>query len=132
VKGHGSQDAALDNPGAGVTARDRRNATIDRSDDEPADDRYIPRSALYKLRNIRFGSAERLIQLARTVELSTELTATEGYNPKTGERMIVFKEEHETRDKEGRRVTVPDAFLLRAPVWEGETPQLRAKSNELI
>lgn len=88
------------------------------------DDRYIPRSALYKLRQIRFGSAQRLIQLAQTVEVSVNAKAVEGYNPKTGERTVTFTEEHETHDKAGRKVTVPDAFLLRAPVFEGETQQL--------
>lgn len=88
------------------------------------DDRYIPRSALYKLRNIRWGSAQRLTQLARTVEVSVNAKAVEGYNSKTGERTVAFTEEHQTHDKDGRKVTVPDAFLLRVPVWEGETSQL--------
>lgn len=88
------------------------------------DDRYIPRSALYKLRQIRFGSAQRLIQLARTVEVSVDQKVVEGYNPKTGERTVQFTQEHQTSDKDGRKVVVPDAFLLRAPVFEGETSQL--------
>lgn len=93
-------------------------------DADDGDDRYVPRSALYKLRQIRFGSAQRLIQLARTVEVSINAKATAGYNPKTGERTVAFTEEHETSDKNGRKVVVPDAFLLRAPVFEGETQQL--------
>lgn len=100
----------------------------DAAPDEPqgddGEDRYIPRSALYKLRQIRFGSAQRLIQLARTVEVSVNAKAAEGYNPKTGERTVVFTEEHQTNDKDGRKVIVPDAFLLRTPVFEGETSQL--------
>lgn len=94
---------------------------------EPADDgedRYIPRSALYKLRQIRFGSVHRLIQMARTIEISAQQRSVEGYNPRTGERTVKFEEEHDTRDKAGRQVIVPDAFLLRIPVFEGETPQL--------
>lgn len=88
------------------------------------DDRYVPRSALYKLRKIRFGSVQRLIQIARTVEISVNAKAVEGYNPKTGERTVTFSEEHQTHDGQGRRIVVPDAFLLRTPVFEGETPQL--------
>lgn len=88
------------------------------------DDRYVPRSALYKLRNIRWGSVQRLVQLARTVEVAVNAKAVAGYNPKTGERTVSFAEEHTTHDKDGRKVTVPDAFLLRVPVWEGETSQL--------
>ncbi len=100
------------------------DAALDEPPPFDGEDRYIPRSALYKLRQIRFGSAQRLIQLARTVEVSVEAKATEGYNPKTGERTIIFTEEHSTNDKDGRRVIVPDAFLLRAPVFEAETQQL--------
>jgi hypothetical protein len=100
----------------------------DTAPDEPpadnGDDRYVPRSALYKLRQIRFGSTQRLIQLARNVEVAVNAKATAGYNPKTGERTLAFTEEHETHDRAGRKVIVPDAFLLRAPVFEGETPQL--------
>jgi hypothetical protein len=95
-------------------------------DEEPQDDgedRYIPRSALYKLRQIRFGSAQRLLQMARTVEVSANDKAVEGYNAKTGERVITFEEEHETRSQ-GRKIIIPDGFLLRIPVFEGETPQL--------
>lgn len=98
----------------------------DKPDEEPdpeGDDRYIPRSALYKLRQIRFGSAQRLLQMARTVEVSANTKAIEGYNPKTGERTIQFEEEHETRSQ-GRKIVVPDAFLLKIPVFENETPQL--------
>ncbi len=96
------------------------------ADLEPADndDRYIPRSAVYKLRKIRFGSAARLIQMARTVEIGVNAKAVEGYQPKTGERTIHFTEEHDTRDGAGRKIVVPDMFLLRAPIFEGETPQL--------
>lgn len=93
---------------------------------EPSDDNdhYIPRSALYKLRNVRWGSVHRLLQMARTVEVSVNAKTVEGYQPKTGERTVTFTEEHETHSKDGRKIIVPDAFLLRVPVWEGETPQL--------
>lgn len=100
----------------------------DTAPDEPpaddGDDRYVPRSALYKLRQIRFGSVQRLTQLARNVEVAINAKANAGYNPKTGERTIAFTEEHETHDRAGRKVTVPDGFLLRAPVFDGETAQL--------
>lgn len=100
------------------------DAAVDEPPPDDGEDRYVPRSALYKLRQIRFGSAQRLIQLARTVEVAVNAKAVEGYNPKTGERTVTFTEEHQTHDKDGRKVIVPDAFLLRAPVFEGETEQL--------
>lgn len=105
---------------------DQGEVDDDRPDQEPdpeGEDRYIPRSALYKLRQIRFGSAQRLLQMAKTVEISANSKTVEGYQPKTGERTIFFEEEHEARSQ-GRKVIVPDAFLLRIPVFEGETPQL--------
>ena len=98
-----------------------------RPDAEPGpedDDRYIPRSGLYKLRQIRFASAHRLVQMARTVEISASAKTIEGYQPKTGERTVLFQEEHQAADRAGRKIVVPDAFLLRVPVWEGETAQL--------
>jgi hypothetical protein len=88
------------------------------------EDRYIPRSAIYKLRRIRFASSARLIQMARTVEISANSKTVEGYKPHTGERTIEFKEEHDTRDGQGRKIIVPDAFLLQIPLFEGETPVL--------
>lgn len=97
---------------------------VDAISSDDGEDRYIPRSALYKLRQIRFGSVQRMTTLARNVEVSVNAKATAGYNPKTGERTIAFTEEHETHDKAGRKVIVPDVFLLRAPVFEGETTQL--------
>ena len=98
-------------------------AAVEPTGDED-DDRYIPRSAVYKLRNVRWGSVQRLTQMARTIEVSVDSKVTEGYQPKTGERTVMFTNEHATHDKDGRKIVVPDAFLLRVPVWEGETPQL--------
>lgn len=105
-------------------AGDIDDAAPDEPPPDDGEDRYIPRSALYKLRQIRFGSAARLVQMARTVEIAANAKTVEGYNPKTGERTLQFEEEHDARDRQGRRVIVPDAFLLRAPIFEGETPQL--------
>jgi hypothetical protein len=93
-------------------------------DTDEGDDRYVPRSALYKLRKIRFGSSARLMQMARTIEVAVNAKAAEGYSPKTGERTVTFTEEHTTHDGQGRRITVPDMFLLKVPVWEAETAQL--------
>lgn len=86
---------------------------------EENDERYVPRSAIYKLRRIRWGSVQRLIQMARSIEISANAKATAGYNPRTGERQVSFVEEHEAADSRGRRVFVPDAFFLNIPVFEG-------------
>lgn len=82
------------------------------------EDRYIPRSALYKLRRIRFATEARLLALSRGIEIAVNARAKESYNPRTGEREVVFFEEHQTNDKEGRKVVVPDAFFVNIPVFE--------------
>lgn len=92
-------------------------------DTEDGDERYIPRSALYKLRKLRFASADRVVQLAQSIEVAVDGKAKSGFNPRTGERMIEFEEEHTTASK-GRRVTVPEFFLLSVPLFEGEAPTL--------
>lgn len=99
-------------------------AATNEPDEETGDERYISRSALYKLRRLRFGSAERITQLARTVQIAVNSSAKNGYNPKTGERTLEFTEEHDSRDKTGRKVSVPDMFLLNVPIFQGEKPTL--------
>lgn len=96
----------------------------DAEPDAEGEDRYIPRSALYKLRRIRFGSVQRLLQMARTIEITVGQKAREGYDNKTGQRTVMFEEEHQTSNGAGMKVIVPDFFLLNVPVWEGETAQL--------
>lgn len=92
-------------------------------DDEDGDERYIPRSALYKLRKLRFASADRVVQLAQSIEVTVDGKAKSGFNPRTGERQLEFEEEHTTASK-GRRVTVPEFFLLSVPLFEAEPPTL--------
>ncbi|MFZ2869627.1 DUF2303 family protein [Zavarzinia sp.] len=92
-------------------------------DSEDGDERYIPRSALYKLRKLRFASADRVVQLAQSIEVTVDGKAKSGFNPRTGERQLEFEEEHTTSSK-GRRVTVPEFFLVEVPLFEGERPRL--------
>jgi uncharacterized protein YfdQ (DUF2303 family) len=96
--------------------------TIDDDTEEGEDaDRLIPRSALYKLRKIRFGSAQRLLQMSRTIEISVNAKSTEGYDDNTGERVVNFQEEHETKDRAGRKIKVPEMFLIRIPIFQNES-----------
>lgn len=102
-----------------------RQALVAEADLDAEDDRYIPRSALYRLRHIRFGSRARIEALARGVKLTVKGTAAEAFNVRTGERQLQYDEEHEvaTRDRgRGRKVTVPDGLLISVPVFEGEAP----------
>lgn len=87
-------------------------------DGEDPDDRYVPRSALQKLRQIRFGGAAGIVNLARNVEVSSQSKAEAKYDPKSGAKSISFSEENETQ-RNGRKVKVPDAFFLYIPVFRG-------------
>ncbi len=87
--------------------------------DDDGEDRYIPRSAIYKLRKKRFGSSKRMMDLARGIEVGVGRKAVSAYNPKTGEKNISFSEEHDTRDSVGNKVVVPDLFLVNIPVFDG-------------
>lgn len=97
-------------------AADAEAFAVEASDAD--DERYIPRSALYKLRRIRWGSVQRLIQMARGIEITANGKASAGFNPRTGERQVSFVEEHETSDGRGRKVFVPDGFFVHVPVFE--------------
>lgn len=91
------------------------------ADEDSDEDRYIPRSAVYKLRKIRFGNIQKLIALSRGIEIAIGQKATAAFNPKTGERVVHFSEQHDTRDGAGRKVIVPEAFFINIPVFqEGE------------
>jgi hypothetical protein len=103
-----------------------RDADGNPMDDEFAsegEDGYVPRTALYKLRRIRFGSAPALVQLSRNIQLEVSSTVENGFNPRTGERTLTFKNEHNATAG-GRRVIVPEAFFVNIPVFENGAPRL--------
>lgn len=108
-------------------AADRQARLAEGADLDADDDRYIPRSGLWKLRQIKFGSRTRIEALARGVKVAVTGKAAEAYSPKTGERQLTFEEGHEVsagRGDKARKVTVPDALLLSIPLFEGEANQL--------
>lgn len=90
------------------------------SDDGEEDDRYIGRSAVYKLRKIRWGKHDRISALARGVSIAVGQQVKQSFNPRTGEREAVFTETHQdARDAVGRKVVIPDGFFISIPVFEG-------------
>ncbi|WP_044558699.1 DUF2303 family protein [Azospirillum sp. B4] len=104
---------------------DTAQALVDASDPQDQDeDRYVPRSALYKLRQKRFGNVVRMTKLAQGVSLSQGSRVTQNINIRTGERELFFKEENSTHDGSGRKVTVPEMFFINIPVFEGDEPRL--------
>jgi len=86
--------------------------------DDPDEDRYIPRSAVHKLRKIRFGNVQRLNALSRGIEIAVGQKVVSAFSPKTGERVVHFSEEHDTRDSAGRKITVPEMFFVNIPVFD--------------
>lgn len=94
---------------------DRGNSLLDSANL----DAYQPMSALAKLKQIRFGTVRRMLDLSRGIELSGGMVAKETYNPKTGEREVRYSETTETKDSTGCKITVPDFFFIYIPVFEG-------------
>lgn len=105
-----------------------RQALAGTADLDAEDDHFVPRSAIWRLRQIRFGSRLRIEALARGVKLTVKGSAAEAFNPRTGERQLQFEEEHEVSGAagraKGRKLTVPDGLLISVPVFEGEDPVL--------
>lgn len=92
--------------------------------DPAGDDTYIPRSALYKLRKIRFANAARLVQIARTVEISINSEVKSAYDPQTGAKTLHFSENSGVKaSSDGRKVSLPEMFLINVPLFVGAAPQ---------
>ena len=95
-------------------------------EEDPYDDidtMYVPLSALHKLRRLRFGTQRRLQQMTRDLAVTKNQQAKIEYHPKTGDRVVEFSEESEARDKRGRKVVIPDLFLLHFPLFESAQHQ---------
>lgn len=93
------------------------------ADPDEEDDRYIPRSALYKLRALRFGSAHLLVKLAQGISLTVGQKVEQKFNTKTGARTLSFEDASEAR-VQNRKVTVPDYFFIHIPIFENDQPHL--------
>ncbi|KPF84491.1 hypothetical protein IP70_15820 [alpha proteobacterium AAP38] len=93
------------------------------TDADEEDDRYLPRSALYKLRDLRFGSANLLMKLAQGISLTVGQKFEQKFNTKTGARTLNFEDASEAR-VQNRKVTVPDYFFIYVPIFENDRPHL--------
>lgn len=94
------------------------------ADDEDIDGPTVPRTAIYKLRKIRFASAHTIVSLARSVQINSTSKARAAYDPKSGNTSILFEEDSQATTKSGQRVKLPDGFFLYIPVFRGEPPRL--------
>lgn len=101
-------------------------ARADRGEDEgdDIDDVTIPRTALYKLRKIRFAGAHTIVNLARSVQINSEAKARSVYDPKSGNTSLLYEESSQATGRNGERVKLPDGFFLFIPVFRGEAPRL--------
>ncbi|MEI8396402.1 MAG: DUF2303 family protein [Rhodospirillaceae bacterium] len=84
-----------------------------------------PLTALDKLRKKRFGRLSDLNTLARGIEISVGQKFSQAVDPRTGERTVSFAEEHSgAQSRDGRKITVPELFLIYIPVFDAAPPQL--------
>ncbi|MBY0432293.1 MAG: YfdQ family protein, partial [Rhodospirillales bacterium] len=84
-----------------------------------------------------FASAAKLLELSRGMEVYAAAKLKESTVLQSGERRLVFEEEH--RDADGRPITVPGLFLIAIPVFRSEglfrlpvRLRYRAKSGGLV
>ena len=90
----------------------------DEVSEEPEDTRYMPRSALYKLRKIKFAHAEAMMRLAAGIEVEQSTSVKQAYDPKSGKKTLMYKDDNDTRI-DGRRIVVPEMFFVYIPVFDG-------------
>lgn len=96
----------------------------DEEEGDDLDDVTIPRTALYKLRKIRFAGAHTIVNLARSVQINSESKARSVYDPKSGNTVLLYEEASQATGRNGERVKLPDGFFLFIPVFRGEAPRL--------
>lgn len=70
----------------------------------------------------KFGDPLEILELSKNLVIYSDESVQQGGNLATGEREIKFSAVHSAKDKSGKPVTVPDFFMLRIPVFAGETP----------
>ncbi|WP_068312822.1 DUF2303 family protein [Polycladidibacter hongkongensis] len=61
---------------------------------------------------------DKLMTLAKGLQVHDQQKAKVAYNRSTGEQQLVFEEQH--TDAEGKPLAVPNLFLISIPVFEGE------------
>ncbi len=98
---------------------DHRPGDGDTDPYDAIDTQYRPMSRLEKLRRLRFGTAARVGQLTRDLTITRSMGGNSSYDPKTGDRVIDFADESQHSNRRGRKVIVPDLFLLHLPLFEG-------------
>ncbi len=79
-------------------------------------------SSAPKLPGVRYASPAELLTLAEGLTVSVDLQVTEQRRRDDGTSTLQFAEMHETRDKAGAPVKVPNGFLLGIPVFLGGPP----------
>jgi Uncharacterized conserved protein (DUF2303) len=94
----------------------------DALDDDEDAVRYVPRAALYKLRQLKVGTTERIAQLAQGIEISVDQKVVSRYDPRSGMKELSFSEDH--TGSNGRKVRVPQLLLLNIPVFDRGKPHL--------
>jgi uncharacterized protein YfdQ (DUF2303 family) len=79
-----------------------------------------------------FAGPEAMMKLSRGLAIYESSKVINATNINSGEGVITFEEEHQ--DSEGKKLTVPNLFLIGVPVFEGGSPyrvvvRLRYRKN---
>lgn len=77
-----------------------------------------------KLLNVEYASPSRLLELSRGLTLSVESRLKEQRNLSSGEAQLFFQEEH--KDETGAPIRVPNAFIIKVPVFQFGAAHLMA------
>lgn len=68
---------------------------------------------------LRFGTPAEILTVSRGLELSVSMNVKEVVNLQNGVAQIQFEEEHDAKDKNGQKITVPGLFALSIPIFDG-------------
>lgn len=81
------------------------------------------RTKLDKLRAKRFGTQQQLLTLSQEMSIRTEGKTKQSFSLQDGSRVMEFAEDHEANVR-GRKVKVPDLFLIEIPLFDAEETRL--------
>lgn len=81
------------------------------------------RTRLDKLRAKRFGTQQQLLTLSTEMSVSTQASSSQKISLQDGTRYLEIAEDHQANVK-GRKVKVPELFLIDIPVFDGEPSHL--------
>lgn len=71
------------------------------------------------LLGVEIAGPSTMLTLARGLEVRAKMSVKDAITLASGEAKVSFEEEHETSRKDGSAITVPGAFMVSIPIYEG-------------